>query len=162
MATEQEGSKSKILVRAARPDDIDALAQFQLDMAKETENLDLDPALVKNGVSRPFAEPALAQYFVAEVDGQLAGMLMVTNEWSDWRCGIILWIQSVFTAKPYRGIGVFKSLYAHVKTLCESSDRYCGIRLYVETENLRAQEVYKRLGMQVEHYHMMKWMKTTY
>ena len=34
-----------------------------------------------------------------------------------------------------------------------------GLRLYVETNNKRAQKTYEALGMQSEHYTMYEWLK---
>jgi hypothetical protein len=41
-----------------------------------------------------------------------------------------------------------------------ADDSLRGIRLYVDRRNVRAQEVYTRLGMNGEHYQVFEWMKT--
>jgi ribosomal protein S18 acetylase RimI-like enzyme len=46
----------------------------------------------------------------------------------------------------FRSRGVFKELYRQVERLAREAGA-CGLRLYVEKENTRAQEVYRRLGM---------------
>ncbi|EPY30328.1 GCN5-like N-acetyltransferase [Strigomonas culicis] len=137
---------------------------MQMAMAHETENLELNKEVLMRGLTRPFDEPHLATYYVAvdEAAQRVAGMLMTTQEWSDWRCGSIVWIQSVFVVPDYRGKSVFSKLYEFVQDIVKKSDFYGGLRLYVETENTRAQEVYKKKGMEVEHYHMMKWMKGSF
>lgn len=43
---------------------------------------------------------------MGDVDGEFAGSLMITFEWSDWRNGYYWWIQSVFVRPQYRGRGV--------------------------------------------------------
>lgn len=35
-------------------------------------------------------------YVVAESQEQVVGCLMITFEWSDWRCGLFWWIQSLY------------------------------------------------------------------
>ena len=76
----------------------------------------------------------------------IAGQLMLTFEWSDWRNGMFLWIQSVYVAAHHRRKGVFRALYAHVTEMA-ASPSYCGVRLYVHEDNPSAQETYLKLGM---------------
>ncbi len=71
---------------------------------------------------------------------------MVTFEWSDWRNADFWWIQSVYVHPDFRSAGIFKALYRHVEALALEAGA-CGLRLYVERDNARAQEVYRRLGM---------------
>ena len=54
-------------------------------------------------------------------------------------------IQSVYTKKEFRGMGVFKALFNFVKTNAEK-DRV-PLKLYADIKNLSAIEVYKKLGM---------------
>ena len=41
--------------------------------------------------------------------------MQVTFEWSDWRNGWFWWVQSVYVRVDYRGRGVFRMLYEHVR-----------------------------------------------
>ena len=144
-----------VTIRDATPADAAVLADFNRRLALETESLDLDPATVERGVAAALADPAKGQYFVAELGGRVAGCLMVTREWSDWRDGEFWWIQSVYVAAEHRGRGVFRSLYAHVARLAEAAGAV-GLRLYVERENAAALATYARLGMTRTHYRMME------
>jgi ribosomal protein S18 acetylase RimI-like enzyme len=63
----------------------------------------------------------------------------------------------VYVEPEFRGRGVYAGLYAYVKESADASVR--GIRLYVDRRNTRAQEVYRRLGMDGEHYLVFEWMK---
>ena len=146
-------------VRAARPDDADRLIDFQLAMAAETEGLALDPERIARGVRAVFADPSRGSYQVAEEAGALVGMLLVTPEWSDWRAGWVLWIQSVYVVPEARGRGVFRELYAHQKRRVELDPDLCGLRLYVDRRNRAAAAVYERAGMSREHYEMFEWLK---
>jgi ribosomal protein S18 acetylase RimI-like enzyme len=49
-------------------------------------------------------------------------------------------------------------MYNHIKDEAEKKG-IAGLRLYVETNNTRAQKTYEALGMQNEHYTMYEWMK---
>jgi ribosomal protein S18 acetylase RimI-like enzyme len=142
--------------------DIEIIADFQIEMAFETENgLRLDLPIVHLGVTAVMDDPSKGKYWLAEVEGKVAGCLLTVPEWSDWRNGTVLWIQSVYVKPEYRKNGVYKALYQHVKTIVNESSDLRGIRLYVDKTNLNAQRVYEALGMSAEHYHLFEWMKKT-
>ncbi|MFO1407314.1 MAG: GNAT family N-acetyltransferase [Steroidobacteraceae bacterium] len=145
-----------ILVRPAELRDIPALAHGNVAMALEAEHKRLDPAIVERGVRAVFEAPSRGRYFVAESGGRVVGQAMYTTEWSDWRCGDFWWFQSVYVLPEARRLGVFRSLYRHVERLAEADPGVCGLRLYVERENLRAQETYRRCGMQDAGYVVME------
>lgn len=139
-------SDAPLLIRAATPADASTITHFNAAMALETEHKRLDPATLRAGVERAIAEPQGARYFLADAGGRVVGQLMITFEWSDWRNATFWWIQSVYVAPDFRSKGVFRQLYRHVEGLAKEAGA-CGLRLYVEKENARAQEVYRRLGM---------------
>jgi len=144
--------------RPALADEIPLLAEFQLAMARETEQLRLDPATVSAGVSAVFARPELGRYYVAHGGDGVLGALLITFEWSDWRNGTVWWIQSVYVAPHARQRGVYAGLYRHIQELAAADPTVRGIRLYVDKRNRRAQEVYGRLGMNGEHYQVFEWL----
>ena len=148
-----------ITYRDAAPGDAARIIEFQLAMARETEDLDLDREILTRGVGAVFADPSLGRYFVAENDGEVIASLMITYEWSDWRSGMVWWIQSVYVVPSFRRRGVYAGLYSHVKALVERDPAIRGIRLYVDSRNTGAQEAYTRLGMNGEHYKVFEWMK---
>ena len=127
-------------------------------MEIETEGRALAADVVGPGVSALLEDPQMGRYWVADADGQIVGQLMVTYEWSDWRNGMIWWIQSVYVNEDCRRSGVFSSLYHHVESLASGESRVCGIRLYVEKENHRAQQTYAALGMTQPNYVVMESM----
>jgi len=147
------------MIREAKNDDAAQIAAFQLEMALETEHLQLDKNTVERGVAQVFADPSKGTYYVAEKDGQVIASLLTTYEWSDWRNGTVLWIQSVYVRPEFRGNGVYKKMYRHIQQLVDRDDRLKGIRLYVDQTNSRAQQVYEKLGMTAEHYQLFEWMK---
>jgi GNAT superfamily N-acetyltransferase len=148
-------AKIKEAVRLDAPYIVD----FQLKMAYETENLVLTKSVVELGVEAVFDDISKGTYYVAEVDGNVVGSLLTTYEWSDWRNGQVLWIQSVYTLKDFRSQGVFKELYSYIKDkVNDPSNNFRGIRLYVDKTNGAAQKVYDKLGMENHHYEMYEWM----
>ena len=150
---------TEVRYREGVPSDAGAIIDFQIAMARETEDFDLVREITTQGVHAVFADPSLGRYFVAESDGRTIASLMITYEWSDWRNGVVWWIQSVYVVPDHRKKGVYAGLYQHIKTMVEAEPSIRGIRLYVDNRNTSAQEVYTRLGMQGEHYRVFEWMK---
>jgi len=150
---------SNITYRDAHRSDSDAIVAFQIAMARETEDLDLDREILTRGVAAVFGDPQLGRYFVAESDDRVVASLLITYEWSDWRNGMVWWIQSVYVTPEFRRQRIYAGLYEHVKTIVDTQPFVRGIRLYVDRRNTRAQDVYTRLGMNGEHYQVFEWMK---
>ena len=81
------------------------------------------------------------------------------DEWSDWRCGQVIWLQSVYVMPEWRRKGIFRLMYAYIRDQVLADSGYRGIRLYVERNNRAAQAVYRNMGMEDHHYQMWEWMK---
>jgi ribosomal protein S18 acetylase RimI-like enzyme len=140
-------------VRRATAADAPTIIEFNCRMAAETEGKTLDQALIGPGVQAALADPHKGLYFVADdAHGQIAGQMMITYEWSDWRNGWIWWIQSVYVRDDCRRQGVFRSLYQNVYRMARETPGVIGLRLYVDEENTQAQETYYRLGMVRSNY----------
>jgi GNAT superfamily N-acetyltransferase len=145
------------LYRSATSQDQSEIQRFQIAMAFESEKLRLDPPTCEKGVRAVLEDPHKGRYFVAESDGKVIGSLMLINEWSDWRNGVVWWIHSVYVTPEYRKKGVFRGLYQYIKKLADPGVR--GLRLYVDKGNEPAQRVYEKLGMNSDHYHLFEWLK---
>lgn len=144
-----------IIVRAANPEDVPFLVECNAAMALETEHKTLDRDVLTRGTHAVFDDPRRGFYLIAELDGQPAGCLLITYEWSDWRNGDWWWFQSVYVTKPARRAGVFRALYADVERRARAGGAV-GLRLYVERDNERAQQTYASLGMEEEAYKMLR------
>ncbi len=136
-----------IKVRLADKRDLDTIVRFNIAMARETEGKQLCAQTVTAGVRGLFENPAYGFYLVAECAGQLVGSLMVTYEWSDWRCGLFWWIQSVYVQPNFRRKGVFSRMYQFLAARASDDPSVCGLRLYFERSNRPAQSAYANLGM---------------
>lgn len=142
----------KIIIRLANSHDVDVLTEFNIDMALETEGKELPPEVVFSGVKRLLNNPHYGFYIIGEKEGVPAGSLMVTTEWSDWRDGVFWWIQSVYVKPQFRMQGIFRKLYGFIRSKAEHEPNVCGLRLYVERNNIQAQKAYKAHGMAETHY----------
>jgi GNAT superfamily N-acetyltransferase len=112
------------------------------------------------GVRALLGDAAKGTYFLAEAAGPegtvIAGQLLITYEWSDWRNGNFWWIQSVYVAQPFRGSGVFRALFQHVHELAKSNQDVCGLRLYMDAHNGPARQTYERLGLKETNYEIFE------
>jgi len=124
-----------MIIRRALAQDAAELAEFNINMARETEPFELIPEVVAAGVRTMIENPQRGFYLVVELDNGIQASLMITTEWSDWRNGMFWWIQSVYVRPQYRRQG------------------------YVENENVQAQKTYQSLGMSETGYKMFEELK---
>ncbi len=148
-----------MIIRRANETDSASIVGFQLAMAWETEQLQLHEPTVIKGVAAVFEDSSKGIYYVAVLDGKVVGSLLTTFEWSDWRNGTVLWIQSVYVQPEFRKRSIFSHLYKHVQESVATNQDLRGIRLYADKTNTSAHKVYEHLGMTAEHYQMFEWMK---
>mgnify|MGYP000240138071 CR=1 FL=1 len=148
-----------IAVRETMPQEASLIAGFQKAMAKETENMILDDRIISAGVQAVVSDPTKGCYYVAESAGRVIACMLTTYEWSDWRNGTFIWLQSVYVEPEWRGKGVFRKMYEHIKTKVSDNENLKGIRLYVFHTNKSAQAVYRSLKMEDQHYRMFEWVR---
>ena len=97
----------RITIREANVSDTDIIAEFNSQMALETEQRRLNPERLRKGVAALLEDKAKGVYFLAEIENEtnartIAGQLMLTYEWSDWRNGNFWWIYSFFCLIDFR------------------------------------------------------------
>ncbi len=139
--------------------DVETIASFNEAMALETEKITLDPETIRAGVAGVLNSANHGCYFLAEMDREVAGCLMITYEWSDWRNGQFWWIQSVFVRPQYRRHGVYRQLYGFVRQQIIAQPEVCGLRLYMDKDNDVASQAYRSLGMHQTNYRLFEWVK---
>lgn len=148
-----------VVIRRAVLEDMSFLTESQIKMAYETERLNLDKLVVTEGVKAVFKDSSKGFYIIGICNELPVSCLMITPEWSDWRNNWVWWIQSVYVIPEQRKSGIFGMMYDYIKSLVIDTSEVSGIRLYVDNTNLIAKEVYKRIGMNDEHYRLFEWMK---
>ncbi|MBN2329181.1 MAG: GNAT family N-acetyltransferase [Candidatus Omnitrophica bacterium] len=144
-----------ITIRDASMEDAEAIARFSAALAFETEAIELDRRRLLDGVRALLSDPQKGRYFIAEIDGEVAGQTSVTYEWSDWRNGAFWWIQSVYVDPAHRKRGVYRALHNYIQQKAQQAGSI-GLRLYVEKENASAQEAYRVMGMTECPYQMFE------
>lgn len=158
-SNQTESRATPIQIRPATFDDWPTIVDFNCRLAWESEHTKLDRNRIELGVRNLLSDERRGKYFVACCDGKIVGQTMITFEWSDWRNGNIWWLQSVYVDAAYRSRGVFRSLFDHVWRQVESNPDIAGLRLYVESCNVAAHEVYERMGMHKAGYFVMERFK---
>ena len=143
-----------VTLRPATTADVDTLAGFQERMALESEDKGLDRDQLRRGVEYLIDHADEGHYVMASCDGSIAGALMVTFEWSEWRNGRFWWIQSVYVQPEFRRRGVYRALHDEIRRQAKADPQGRGIRLYVERDNAGAMATYRRLGMTETHYRL--------
>lgn len=146
-------------VRKATTKDINAIVDFQLKMAAETEGIELNSDIVLKGVTAVIEDERKGQYYVTEINEKVVASLLTTFEWSDWRNGTILWIQSVYVLENFRRRGIYRNMYSHIKNMVLNNPKLNGIRLYADKSNTAAHKTYQELGMNHDHYITFEWLK---
>lgn len=144
-----------VTIRDARPGDLEVIVDFNRRLAEESEGKSLDQATLTPGVAALLADRQKGRYFIAESAGRVAGQVMITHEWSDWRNGDIWWLQSVYVHTDFRRQGVFRQLLEHVLAQVKAEGAI-GLRLYVDEHNQSAIETYRRFGFESGAYRVME------
>jgi ribosomal protein S18 acetylase RimI-like enzyme len=147
------------VVRTGTRADISRIARWQVAMARETEAMTLDQAVVTRGVNHVIDHPEIGQYMVAEIDLCPVACCLVLSEWSDWRNGSVLWIHSVYVEPAHRRSKIFQQMYSTLRERVAADPGLYGLRLYVDKSNTKAIRAYEALGMHGEHYQLYEWMK---
>ena len=148
-----------IEIRKGKLSDTERIVELQLQMAHETEGLQLDKQVVTKGVRGVFQQPKRGSYWVAEEDGKFLAVFLAIPEWSDWRNATVMWIHSLYVIPQARKKGVFSKMFRNLKKQVEQSPDLAGLRLYVDKQNEPAQKVYEKLGMNKHHYELYEWLK---
>ena len=137
---------SEINIREANKGDLTILVQNNQALAEETEALLLDKDVLREGIEQALKREE-CHYFVAVIGEKVVGQTMITYEWSDWRNGIIWWIQSVYVLSAHRKQGIFRVLFKHIENLAKVNPQVKALRLYVMHNNNAGQDTYQSLGM---------------
>jgi GNAT superfamily N-acetyltransferase len=145
-------------IRLAACRDLDTLVKMQIANCREQQRPELKREDLRRGLAMPWAEPDIARIYVAEMDSKVVGMLMVTNEWSEWRGGIVYWLTSLYVRPDYRHKGICKSLFQFAKGQTEREPNAVGLRMQARTSNEYARKLATGIGLTEEPYYLMRWM----
>jgi GNAT superfamily N-acetyltransferase len=145
--------KQNVIIRKAVSDDAEAIRDFQLACAKETEQKTLHPHIVEKGVlyvlSLMCTPASVGEYVVAvNEEDEVIGCCLLQIQFSDWNCGFYLNVESVYVHPDYRGIGVLQSLYRYAEQFALRGGQTCELRSTVSTENKAMQAGIQKVQME--------------
>ena len=141
--------------RRATIKDLRYLIQGNRSIANETEGIELSEAKLGPGITAILEDGNKGIYWVATLEDQIIGQILVTYEWSDWRNGQIWWIQSVYVWPDARRQGVFKALLDKVTTEARDNS-VVELRLYADATNQKAHSTYLNHGFTTGHYQVFE------
>ena len=142
-------------IRAADAHDLDRLVEFTLQEAVDAEGRTLDRAGVTRGVEMALDDPSLARYWIGEAaDGEVAGSISTTTEWSNFHGGHYWWVQSLFVRAEHRGRGLVDVLLDHAAAVA-AGEGAIDLRLHAHQDNDRARRAYTRRGFTNAPYVLM-------
>lgn len=146
------------ILEEAQITDAPAIAELQCQLALETEDFKLDLNTAIEGAKNLISDRSKGVYYKVVHKEAIVACVLTTFEWSDWRNGQVLWIQSLFVKAPFRGQGLYRAMYEYLQNLVQEREDLKGIRLYADKTNQKAIQVYTALGMNGEHYSLFEWM----
>ena len=135
-----------MIITKATAKDAGAIAQNNVDLRLETENISIDFDLVLKGVKALIDNDKQGFYLIAKEQGTVIGQVMVTHEWSDWRNKDIWWLHRVFVQKSSRYKGVFTRLLEEIRSQARDNNVY-ALRLYLHNTNNEVVSIYKKRGI---------------
>lgn len=150
-----------IKTRNATKHDIDTLFDLILGIAKfhnqEAYVLTSKQEMLNSGFN---GEPKFG-VIIAEFNGQVAGYLSYTWNYSIWNGCEYMNLDDLFVREEFRGKKVGLQLMQHAKNVCNEKNINL-IRWEVEKGNVKAIEFYNRLGAKITEKGIFKWnLKTS-
>ncbi|WP_137928939.1 GNAT family N-acetyltransferase [Mesorhizobium comanense] len=131
--------KAQIIVRPAQAGDIPALKQVLQETFEGTWLPHVTDAsakrYVENDIGGRYVEESWPQFTVAEIDGDVAGMI-------HWRGDFI---EAVHVRAGHQGQGIGHRLLSHAEQAIATAG-FAQARLETDTFNERARNVYKAVG----------------
>jgi GNAT superfamily N-acetyltransferase len=136
----------EITIRFATADDAETIHDAMVGIATIMGEL-------KKVVSTPddirrygFGEKPAFEALLAEVDGSPAGVCVFFPSFSTYQGRPGAYVQDLYVPDQFRGLGVGAKLLQRLAAVTRERGG-CYIRLSVDTQNLKAQAFYARLGL---------------
>ncbi|MGP2492126.1 GNAT family N-acetyltransferase [Mesorhizobium sp. PUT5] len=136
----------KLAIRPGRIEDADDIHAALLGIGEavgETHKI----ASTADDIRRfGFGERPAFATLVAEINSEFAGMCLYFPIFSSWMGRPGVYIQDLFVAERFRGLKVGEKLLREVARLTRDAGGVY-LRLAVDTDNVKAQAFYERLGI---------------
>ena len=94
-----------------------------------------------------------AEAYIFEYDGNIAGYALIAKTFSREAGGMVIWIDELYVKEEYRGKGLGSEFFAYIEK--NRPQNTARLRLEVEDYNIRAIELYKKMGYEFLEYKQM-------
>jgi len=132
-------------IRPATVDDAGLLARMIHELAEYERELDQVTVTEADLVRDGFGREARFRAVIAEWDRQAAGYAFFFGFYSTWVGRPGLFLEDLFVRPQFRGLGIGKSLLAHIAGLAREEQCF-GVRWQVLDWNQAAIDFYKSIG----------------
>ena len=132
-------------IRPATVDDAGLLARMIHELAEYERELDQVTVTEADLVRDGFGREARFRAVIAEWDGQPAGYAFFFGFYSTWVGRPGLFLEDLFVRPQFRGLGIGKSLLAHIAGLAREEQCF-GVGWQVLDWNQAAIDFYKSIG----------------
>ncbi len=133
------------VVRFARPEDVEALAELVRDLADYERSLDRVRSDSSHLAAALFGEEPKVFSHVAELDGEVVGMSMWFLTFSTWTGRHGIWLEDLYVRPEARRLGLGKALLAELARVA-SARGYTRVEWSVLNWNAPSIEFYRSLG----------------
>jgi len=137
---------SKVLIREGKPADIDQVYQLIKELAvfeKAADQVEISPETLEDDA---FGKNSIAEIFVAEWDGEIAGAALIYEKYSTWK-GRSMHLEDLIVREEFRGKGIGKRFFEFLINLADERG-YGRMEWQVLDWNEPAIEFYKKYGSQ--------------
>jgi GNAT superfamily N-acetyltransferase len=145
-----------ILVREATREDIDVIYDLIVGMASHQNQEHFITTDKRELLQAGFSESPDFGVFLAEVDGQVAGYLSYTWNYSIWLGSYYMNIDDVFVVEEFRNQKAGEALMLKARELCKNKG-LSRIRWEVQKDNHRAIKFYEQLGAELNLKGVFRW-----
>lgn len=145
MSDVRGGAAPDVVIRSARPDDMEAVVDLVRELAIYEKLEDQAKATADDFRRNLFGPRPAAEAVIAEVGGEAVGFALWFTTFSTFRGQPGIYLEDVFVRPAYRGRGIGKAMLAMLARL--ASDRGCGrLEWSVLDWNEPAIDFYRSLG----------------
>lgn len=145
-----------IKIRNATKNDIDTLFDLILGIAKFHNQEKYVITNKQEMLNSGFSDNPKFGAIIAEFNGQIAGYLSYTWNYSIWNGCEYMNLDDLFVWKEFRGQKVGLQLMERAKVVCNKK-KISLIRWEVEKGNVKAIEFYNRLGAKMTEKGIFRW-----
>lgn len=139
------------------PDDVDRVVAMMAQLYAHDAS-PFDATRARRSTEKLLSEPEFGGGWKIDVDGSLAGYIVILLGYSLEFGGRFGLLDELFVAEIYRGRGVAAEALEFAGQQCRAHG-WQALRLEVAQKNHRAQSVYRRAGFQVhDRFLMTKWV----